>query len=952
MTPERWERIQVLYHAARALRESDRARFLADSCAGDAALEHDVQKLLDQPVSTGSFMNFVGRAPAELLGVAATDLTGRQLGGYRVMALLGRGGMGEVYRAHDARLGRSVALKVLPTKFTADAERLARFESEARMLASLNHPHIGAIFGLEDAAGIPALVLEFVDGETLAERLRRGPIALHDALRIADQIADALDAAHRKGIIHRDLKPANVKVTPDGVVKVLDFGLAKAAGSAAAPPQEDLSQSPTMALDVTRVGTILGTAPYMSPEQARGLPVDTRTDIWAFGCVLYEMLTGEPAFQGETLAETVTAILEREPDWKRLPSSTPSRIRELLRRCLQRDLIRRVQKIADARATIDLTRRGWNRWRVAAIAAAAAAVLALSVAAYLALRPESSVTESPAELTQLRAVALTTLPGQELYPSFSSDGKQVAFSWNGAKQDNFDIYVQMIGAGAPLRLTRDPARDYNPVWSPDNRWIAFLRGDAQSLQSELRLIPPLGGPERKLATITVGEIITLPVLLSWCPDSTCLVLSDSTGDGKPVALFALSLETREKRQLTRPEPPALGDSQPAVSPDGHSLVFRRNISGGLTGELYVLALTQNLTPVGQPTRLALPALDANHPMWTPDSKDIVFSAGERLWRVAISGQQQPRRLPFVGEDGIMPAISPGNGGSAAKLAYVRSFADTNIWRIDTSEVGVPSPSPPLIAIASTRQDGNPQFSPDGNRVAFVSNRSGGTEIWIADSDGSNAFQLTTMGAAATGTPRWSPDGQLITFNSNLEGHWDIYVVSASGGRPRRLTDHYANDASPSFSRDGRWVYFNSNRTGEFQIWKVPSAGGEAAQLTRNRGYIAFESPDAAYIYYTQTLAGPSALWRMPVAGGQPAKVLDGVIWRNFVVLDRGIYYIDVGPGGSRLQFFDLGAAEVKTVATGLGEVRYGLTASADGRTILYTRVDSTIDDLMLVENYR
>ena len=339
-------------------------------------------------------------------------------------------------------------------------------------------------------------------------------------------------------------------------------------------------------------------------------------------------------------------------------------------------------------------------------------------------------------------------------------------------------------------------------------------------------------------------------------------------------------------------------------------------------------------------------------MWTADSKDIVFSAGERLWRVAISGQQQPRRLPFVGEDGIMPAISPGNGGSAAKLAYVRSFADTNIWRIDTSEVGVPSPSPPVIAITSTRQDGNPQFSPDGNRVAFVSNRSGGTEIWIADSDGSNAFQLTTMGASATGTPRWSPDGQLITFNSNLEGHWDIYVVSASGGRPRRLTDHYANDASPSFSRDGRWVYFNSNRTGEFQIWKVPSAGGEAAQLTWNRGYIAFESPDAAYIYYTQTLAGPSALWRMPVAGGQPAKVLDGVVWRNFVVLERGIYYIDIGPGGSRLQFFDLGAGGVKTVATGLGEVRYGLTASADGRTILYTRVDSTIDDLMLVENYR
>jgi len=952
MTPERWDRIQELYHAARACAEADRAQFLAKACGGDVGLEREVQALLDQRVSTGSFVGFLGGpAQARLSDVATTDLTGRQIGSYRVLSLLGRGGMGEVYRAHDAKLGRDVAIKVLPPMFTADHERLARFESEARMLAALNHPHIGAIYGLENAGGAPALVLELVDGETLADRLRRGPIPLRDALTIAQQIADALDAAHRKGIVHRDLKPANVKVTPDGLVKVLDFGLAKALGSEVASTQ-NVSQAPTTAIDATRVGMILGTAAYMSPEQARGLPVDTRADIWTFGCVLYEMLTGRAPFTGRTIAETLAAILERDPDWKALPSSTAARLQELLRRCLQKDLALRLQSIAEAHDTFEQAQRGWNRWRAAALAAAAAAALALSVAAHVALRPERSVTESPAELAQLNAVALTTLPGQELYPSFSSDGKQVAFSWNGAKQDNFDIYVQMIGAGAPLRLTRDPARDYNSVWSPDGRWIAFLRGDAQSRQSELRLIPPLGGPERKLATITGGEIITLPVLLSWCPDSTCLVFSDSTGEGKPVALFALSLETREKRQLTRPEPPAMGDSQPAVSPDGHSLVFRRNISGGLTGELHVVALTRNLTPVGQPTRLTLPALDANHPTWTTDSKDVVFSARERLWRVAVSGQQQPTRLPFVGEDGIMPAISPGNGESAAKLAYVRSFADTNIWRIDTSEVGVPSPSPPVVAIASTRQDGNPQFSPDGHRVAFVSSRLGQAEIWIADSDGSNAFQLTTMGASATGTPRWSPDGQLITFNSNLEGHWDIYVVSSSGDKPRRLTADLSNDSVPSFSRDGRSVYFNSNRTGDFQIWKVPTSGGDAVQVTYNGGYVAFESSDGAHVYYTQTLAAPSPLWRVPVAGGQPAKVLDGVIWRNFVVLDRGIYYIDVGPGGSRLQFLDLGAARATTVATGLGEVRYGLTASADGRTILYTRVDSTIDDLMLVENYR
>jgi Tol biopolymer transport system component len=903
MTPERWDRIQELYHAARACADNDRAQYLANACGGDVGLEREVRALLDQPVSTGSFVGFLGGpAQARLTVVAGDDLTGRQLGSYRVLSLLGRGGMGEVYRAHDSKLGRDVAMKVLPSLFTTDRERLARFESEARILAALNHPHIGAIYGLEDAGDMPALVLELVDGETLADRLRRGPIPPRDALTIARQIADALDAAHRKGIVHRDLKPANIKVTPDGFVKVLDFGLAKALASDV-PSTPNVSQAPTTpAIDATRVGMLLGTAAYMSPEQARGLPVDTRADIWAFGCVLYEMLTGRAPFMGQTVAETLAAILEWEPDWKALPSSTPARVRQFLRRSLQRDLGLRVQNIAEARDPIEQGQRGWNRWRAATLAAAAAAVLATSVAGYLALRSERSVTERPTALAQLRAVALTTLPGQELYPSFSSDGKHVAFSWNGANQDNFDIYVQVIGAGAPLQLTRDPERDYNPAWSPDGRWIAFLRGDSQSQRSELRLIPPLGGAERKLATIAVREIITRPVLLSWCPDSTCLVLSDSTGEGKPVALFALSLETGEKRQLTRPEPPVLGDSQPAMSPDGLSLIFRRDISGGLTGELHVLALTRTLTPVGQPIRLTLPALDANYPVWT-DSREVVFSARERLWRVAVSGQQQPTRLPFVGEDGIMPAISRGNGGETAKLAYVRSFADTNIWRIDTPRLGAPSPSGPAIAISSTRQDGNPQLSPDGRRVAFVSNRSGDVEIWVADLDGSNAFQLTAIGAPATGTPRWSPDGESLTFNSNLEGHWDVYVVAASGGKPRRLTTDPSNDSAPSFSRDGRSIYFNSNRTGEFQIWKVPTAGGSAVQVTHNGGYIAFESPDGAHVYYTQTLAAASPLWRLPTSGGQPAKLIDGIIWRNFVVLDRGVYYIDQASGATRLQFF-------------------------------------------------
>src|SRR5947209_5301317 len=281
-------------------------------------------------------------------------LTSRtKFGPYEIVSLLGAGGMGEVYRARDTKLGRDVALKFLPPLFSADADRVARFEREARLLASLNHPHIGAIYGFEDGGSVPALVLELVEGDTLHDRLRRGPLPLSEALAVAQQIAEALDAAHRAGIIHRDLKPSNIKITPDGVVKVLDFGLAKALAAEGSGP--DLSKSPTITADGTIAGVILGTAAYMSPEQARGQPVDKRTDIWAFGCVLFEMLTGSAAFARETITDTIVAVVGAEPEWKALPADTPGGIRRLLTRCLQKDARRRLHDIADARIEIEDT---------------------------------------------------------------------------------------------------------------------------------------------------------------------------------------------------------------------------------------------------------------------------------------------------------------------------------------------------------------------------------------------------------------------------------------------------------------------------------------------------------------------------------------------------------------------------------------------------------------------
>ena len=350
-TPERWARIEQLYHEALGLAANQRGSFLADACAGDDTLREEVESLLAHD-GGAAFLS----TPAVSNSMPGGIGIGQKLGPYVISARIGEGGMGEVYRAQDTKLGRDVAIKILPPAFTADPNRLARFEREARLLASLNHPHIGAIYGVEESDGVPALVLELVEGDTLADKLARGEarvegLPVPEALAIARQIADALDAAHERGIVHRDLKPANIKITPAGTVKVLDFGLAKVSAADGSGPA--LSRSPAMGVGHTRDGMILGTAAYMSPEQARGQVVDKRADIWAFGCVFYELLTGRPAFARATFSDTIAAVLAHEPDWTALPRTTPPYLARLLKRCLEKDSARRQRDIGDARAELE-----------------------------------------------------------------------------------------------------------------------------------------------------------------------------------------------------------------------------------------------------------------------------------------------------------------------------------------------------------------------------------------------------------------------------------------------------------------------------------------------------------------------------------------------------------------------------------------------------------------------
>jgi Tol biopolymer transport system component len=721
---------------------------------------------------------------------------------------------------------------------------------------------------------------------------------------------------------------------------------------------------------------VMGTIAYMSPEQASGHAMDARSDIFSIGVVLYELIAGHRPFAGRTDLELLQRIIHgtAEP----LTDEVPAMLRLTLEKALAKDPAERYQSMRDM--VVDLKRLVRHsgespaprtkarkrppqtgaklRWAGAALAPV------LAVAGWYGWRtwrvPESN--------EPLQAVPLTSLQGSQRYPTFSPDGNYVAFTWTGPKQDNPDLYVYQVGSsGTPLQLTTDPGNDYNPVWSPDGRWIGFLRRAPGSGTDEVRLIPPLGGTERKLAEIHVrGGDLNSPPYLSWCPDATCLVATDSPGDGKPDGLFVISFETGEKRALTNPAPPTTGDTEPVISPDGGWLIFRRTQGGVYDGELYRLHLGKGVTAAGEPIRLTPSSLDAQYPAWLPDSRQILFStAAGGLWRLSIAGDRPgaPERLPFIGEGGQMPVVSRPQNGQAPRLVYVRGLGDANVGRIDTSAAGAPASSPPVVSpISSTRDDGMVHLSADGRRAAFWSVRSGFSEIWVANLDGSQAHQITSIkGFFASGAPRWSQDGEWITYHSN-----GIWIIPSAGGKARKLTADTAINGFPSFSHDGRWIYYSSNREThtQQQVFKMPVSGGEPVRLTTGFGVVPVESADGNYLYYVESIDKPSPLWRIPVSGGDAVRILDGVVLGNYDLTAKGIYYIDMPQnegsshyadqpsGETRLEYYDLATRRATRVARNLGLVDVGLTATPDGRTILYSRVDASVNDLMLVENFR
>ena len=873
-------------------------------------------------------------------------MIGQTLGHYRIEAKLGEGGMGTVWKARDTRLNRLVAIKVLPAGKLANADRKRRFIQEAQAASALNHPNIVTIHDTATEDGIDFMVMEYVPGVTLDRHIPRHGMRLGELIEVSIQIADALVKAHAAGIIHRDLKPGNIMVTEEGRVKLLDFGLAKLTEPAAGLSDHDT----TLTLErVTEDGAIVGTIAYMSPEQAEAKPVDARSDIFSFGTVLYEMATGSRAFHGDSKLSTLSAILRDNPKQpSELVPDIPRDLEKIIARCLRKNPAMRFQAMPDLKVALaelkEETESGAlgqpagmrHGPRSKLVLGSAAATVAIAAAAGWFWVQSAS---TPPALPEV--VPLTAYPGSEQDPSLSPDGNQVAFSWNGDKQDNYDIYVKLVDGGSLLRLTTDPSLDSSPRWSPDGRQIAFLRNGA------VFLISPLGGVERKVIQARVTS-------LNWMPDSQSLLVSTRGSPTESPSIFLASIGTGEMRRVTTCPPGAMAaDFDAVASPDGQTIVFVRQVH---TQDLYAARLDgsdiRQMTHDGQPV---------SGSTWI-NNRQIIFSSNRSghpaLWRLTIGPNAQPQPIAGIAGDAYYPVVVH-SAASQSRLAYQRTVWDLNIWRMEVTvaDDGTPTVSKPAAPlIASTRDDLSPKFSPDGKRIVFASDRSGFSEIWAAAADGANPEQLTALRSTRCGSPRWSPDGRRIAFDSLVSGNNDIWVIGAEGGAPKKLTTEPSNDARPSWSQDGRWIYFRSDRSGTQQIWKIPAFEPykPAEQVTKNGGFEAVESADGKLLYFIKVREG---LWSMPVGGGEERSVYHAVPAGMWGLAEKGVFFVGISNDDkpAPLEFFSFvkhKAFQFATTGKPATTTGADFAVTPDGRSIAWVQLDRLESDLMLVNNFR
>ncbi|MBI4472755.1 MAG: protein kinase [Acidobacteria bacterium] len=810
-----------------------------------------------------------------------TLTSGSKLGAFEILSPIGKGGMGEVYRARDTNLGRDVAVKILPEAFAHDADRLARFQREAQVLASLNHPNIAHIYGLEAAGESRCIVMELVEGETLDGRLKRGPIPVDEALAMAKQIAEALEAAHEKSIIHRDLKPANVKITPEGRVKVLDFGLARAAGGDAA--SGTLSQSPTL-VSGTLDGMILGTAAYMSPEQAKGRPVDARSDIWAFGCVLYEMLTGRQPFTGDSIVEILGGITKVDPDWTALPQGTPPLIRSLLRRCLNKDRTRRLQYIADARVEIGEAlnepaiaagivtpvrkRREALAWGVAALAVMLAVIL---TAILLRFR---TVVEQP-------EIRLEINPPPNARPDFlaiSPDGQKIVFA--ATVEGRPRLWVRSLDSVSARALAGTEDGQF-PFWSPDSRSIGFFS------EAKLKRINIDSGLVQTLANAPLARGGT------WNGDGIILFGPALGG------IFRVPATGGETIAVTRVDSPEYGKNHffPQFLPDGHHFLYYVPAPPEARG-VYVSQLEGS-----EPRRL----LDADAAAVYSSSGHLLFVRQGALFaqafdpfRLALNGNPSPMAdQVFVNASTSLAGLSASAAGPIVYRIPSGAGPRQFLW-FDRSGKEVEKAGNPLGSQAS--------FSSDGRRVAVIRTVGGNGDVWLLETT-RGVLRRFTVHAASESLPLWSPDGNTIVFGSNRTGVADLYQKPASGaGSEQLLLTTAQGKGATDWSIDGRYLLYRSvdPETG-YDIWALPFHGDRKpfpVVRTEFEERDAQFSPDGKWIAYQSNESGRFEIYiqPFPVPGGKEQISTDGgaqVRWRRdgkelfYVALDGRLMAVSI-----------------------------------------------------------
>jgi serine/threonine-protein kinase len=845
---------------------------------------------------------------------------GARLGPYEILSALGAGGMGEVYRARDTRLQRDVAIKVLPESVVHDPDRLARFQREAQVLASLNHPNIAHLHGLEESGGIRALVMELVEGEDLSrkiegQRAKGIGLPLDEALPIAKQIVDALEAAHEQGVIHRDLKPANIKVRPDGTVKVLDFGLAKAmdpvaqafgpAGSVGSP--EGLRyDSPTVTTPaMTQAGVILGTAAYMSPEQARGKPVDRRADIWAFGCVLYEMLTGTRAFEGDNVSETLARVIEREPDWARLPATLSPALRTYITRCLQKDPRQRVQAIGDVRLALEGAFEAAVAQTVAPAVAAprrgiplvGAAIVAsgalVGTLVWIGMR-SGEPAPPPVSRTQVAPSGAAALSiywlNRDL--ALTPDGSRLVYVGNRGTQ----LFVRALDALEPVAVfTGQPS---GPFVSPDGHWIGFLDG-----RGLLKKVAVAGGPAVTVATLDTAG----PTGATWGPDDAIIFATASVETG----LQRVSAGGGPMTVLTRPDR-AQGEADhfwPEMLPGGRALLFTITaLTGGLdAAQVAVLDL--------QTGKHRVLLRGGTHAHYVP-SGHLIYAAAGSLRAVPFDlARLETRGTPVTVVpdvvttiNGGVDAVVAGNGTLAYVAGTVEGAARTLVW-VDRqgheTPIGAPprpylfptlSPDGTRVAVYANDQehdvwlwdlgrttltrltftpgiDGIMVWTPDGRRMIFTSERTGVRNLFWQAADGSSAVEPLTESSNTQYPTGVSPDGRRLIFTEeNPRTNNDVMRIELDGLRPstgsgrgehvepRRvspLVQSPLNERNGILSPDGRWLAYEANDTGRFEVyvrpypdvnsghWEVSNAGGTRPIWTRSGKELIYVSPTGA-----------------------------------------------------------------------------------------------------------